>query len=110
MAVDIDLNIYKDSAETKHLGCVHLYFGQALRTTYWSGWDWVEQNGMKVDPPWTLDDKNNKRGKIIQRETLLKWIHEGCLSPDLWGKDTSGIFLNEYPKNAVFRLSFLDWS
>lgn len=110
MAVDIDLNIYKDSAETKHLGSVHLYFGQALGATSWSGWHWVKENGMNVDPPWALDNKNNKRGKIIQRETLLNWIHEGCLSPDPLGKDTSGLFLNKYPKNAVFRLSFLDWS
>lgn len=44
MAVDIDLNIYKDATESEHLGCINLYF------------------------------------------------------------------LEVYPQNAVFRLSFLDWS
>lgn len=109
MAVDIDLNIYKDAAETRHLCCIHLYFGKALPGS-WGGWDWVEANGMTVDPPWTLDDKSAKRGKIISRETLLEWIHKGYLSPAPWGNDTSGDFLKSYPENATYRLSFLDWS
>jgi len=109
MAIDIDLVIYKDSAETKCLGCIHLYFGKSLASK-WDGWDWVEKNGMRVDPPGVLDDKNVNRGKNIPRETLLDWIRQGYLSPDPWGKDTSGDFLKEFPKSATFRLSFLDWS
>ncbi len=109
MAIDIDLNIYSDSAETRHLGCIRLYFGKSLPTK-WKGWDWVEQNGMAVDPPGALNDRNKKRGVSVQRETLLRWINEGYLSPDPFRNDSSGSFLDNFPENAAFRLSFLDWS
>lgn len=107
MAVDIDLKIYKDAAESRLLACVHLYFGRAVPG---NGWKWVEANGMSVEPPNALDDRSAKRGKVVSSATLLEWIRKGYLSPDPWGNDTSGDFLNSYPENATFRLSFLDWS
>lgn len=109
MAVEISLNIYKDAARTKHFGCIQLYFGKALSSQSES-WDWVEENEMRVDPPWALDNKTAERGKVIPKETLMKWVQDGFLSPDPCGKDTSGDFINQYPKSAVFVLSFLDWS
>lgn len=109
MAVDINLNIYKDAARTKHFDCIHLYFGKAL-SSQWEGWDWAEKNEMRVDLPWALDNKTGERGKVIPKETLVKWVQDGFLSPDPWREDTSGDFLSQYPRSAVLVLSFLDWS
>lgn len=109
MAVEIDLKVYRDATRQKDLGCVRLYFGKALPSQA-DGWHWVEQNGMKVNPPWALDNNSGLRWKVVARETLMKWVTDGFLSPDPWGNDSSGNFLNEYPKAAVFELSFLDWS
>lgn len=110
MAVEIDLHIYQDSSERKSYGSIQLYFGRVFRTTDFSKWGWVKENGMTIELPNVLDDSDTKRGKIVTRETLLRWIQEGFLSLDSHGRETSGSFLNFYPKNAVFRLSFLDWS
>lgn len=110
MAVDIDLEVFSDASETKRIGLVYLYFGNALNTSSWAGWDWVRDNGMSVDPPNVLDNKNAKRGKIIPKETLMEWINNGYLTSALLTQTTSPDFLNAYPANAVFRLSFLDWS
>lgn len=110
MAVDIDLEIYKNTSDTERKEVIHLYFGKALHSTSRAGCEWVKNNGMTIDPPWSLDDKNKKRGEIIPKKTLLEWVRQGYLSSDFWGNDTSGDFLEKYSDDAVFRLSFLDWS
>lgn len=107
MAVDINLNMYNGS---RHLGCIHLYFGRALQATSWSGWDWVEGNGMKVDGPWVLDDKNAEHGTAVSREQIIEWIENGYLSRSPRGDDTSSDFIRAYPKSTSFKLWFLDWS
>lgn len=106
MALDINLNMYK---RNRHLGCIHLYFGKALPTR-WDGWHWAEQNGMKVDAPWVLDDKNAERGTVVSREQIIGWIEKGYLSKSPNGDDRSTDFIMSYPKSTVFKLWLLDWS
>lgn len=106
MSVDINLNIYKGN---RHLGCIHLYFGKAL-PTQWDGWHWAKQNGMKVDGPSVLDDKNAEHGIVVGREQIFEWIENGYLSKSPIGDDRSTDFIRSYPKSTVFKLWFLDWS
>lgn len=106
MAVDINLNIYNGG---RHRDCIHLYFGKAL-SSQWEGWDWAEKNGMKVDAPWTLDDKNAEHGTVVSREQIIEWIENGYLSQSPRGDDMSTDFIRAYPKSTIFKLWFLDWS
>lgn len=110
MAVDITLDIY-DPSDTKALGRHCLYFGNTLNhNALWDGWHWVKEQGMDIDGPWALDNKAEKRGTIVTKAQLSKWIEEGFLSITPRSEDFSADFLKSYPEDSIFRLWFLDWS
>ena len=100
MAIDLNLNMYNGN---RHLCCIHLYFRKAL-SSQWDGWDWIEKNGMKVDPPLVRDNKETELGTIISREQIIEWIENGYLSRAPRGEDTSADFIKAYPKSTTFKL------
>lgn len=109
MAVAISLNIL-DAKGEKLIGRHCLYFGKELRSSSWSGWDWVKNQRMTIDGPWTLDNDKRRTFYEISELQLKRWIEEGFLSLDAMGLDRSVDFLSSYPENSIFRLNFTDWS
>ena len=109
MATDINLHI--NSKNIGDLpGRLNLYFGRSLNCNSNLGWSWVKEQGMEVEGPWAYEKEPDEVGKKISKERLAHWIANGWLSRDPFGKDTSTSFLDEYPDDAEFIISFIDWS